>query len=78
MQEVPPIRPDGLQLDEHRQFQERFWTIERAAWIVFGMIVIAALAGAFGAGGRLPQQRQRWLAPQSSIRALRDGKLPTR
>lgn len=27
--EQPPIRDDGLQLDEHRRFQERFWTIAR-------------------------------------------------
>lgn len=51
--ELPVIRKDGLQLDEHRRFQEKFWTAERAAWIVFGLIVLAALSGATGSGGML-------------------------
>jgi len=47
------IREDGLQLDEDRRFQEVFWTIERAAWIVFALIIALALAGFTGAGGPL-------------------------
>jgi len=47
----PPIRSDGLQLDEHRRFQERFWKIERIGWLVFAIVIVAALLGAFGAGG---------------------------
>jgi hypothetical protein len=46
-----PIRDDGLQLEEHRGFQERFWTIERWAWAVFGLILLGALAGLAGGGG---------------------------
>lgn len=48
-----PIRDDGLQLEEHRRFQERFWTLERWAWAVFGLILIAGLAGLAGGGGFL-------------------------
>jgi hypothetical protein len=48
-----PIRDDGLQLEEHRGFQERFWTVERWAWLFFGLILLAALAGLAGGGGFL-------------------------
>jgi len=48
-----PIRDDGLQLEEHRDFQERFWTFERWAWVGFGLILLAALAGLGGGGGVL-------------------------
>ncbi len=51
--EQPPVRKDGLQLDEHRRFQERFWTIERFAWLMFALIIVLAMLGAFGAGGPL-------------------------
>lgn len=50
---TPSIREDGLQLDEHRRFQERFWTIERGAWIGFGLLLLAALLGLTGSGGAL-------------------------
>ncbi|WP_313618037.1 hypothetical protein [Agrobacterium sp.] len=49
----PQARKDGLQLDEHRRFQERFWTVERGTWCVFSLIIALALAGAFGSGGPL-------------------------
>lgn len=49
----PLARKDGLQLDEHRRFQERFWTIERSSWGVFSLFIALALAGAFGSGGPL-------------------------
>ena len=48
---VPTVRADGLQLEEHRHFQERYWKAERAAWLVFGLIVVAALVGLTGSGG---------------------------
>ncbi len=51
--EQPTVREDGLQLNEHRRFQERFWTIERLAWCVFALIIVAGLLGAFGSGGPL-------------------------
>ncbi len=49
----PTVRKDGLQLHEHRRFQERFWTVERIAWCVFALIIAAGLLGAFGSGGPL-------------------------
>lgn len=49
--ESPPIRPDGLQLDENRVFQERFWIAERGAWLFFVAFVLMALFGLTGSGG---------------------------
>ena len=49
----PSIREDGLQLEEHRRFQERFWTVERWVWVGFGAIIILALLGLTGSGGPL-------------------------
>lgn len=49
----PPLRSDALQLDEHRKFQERFWKIQRVAWVAFAIVTIGALAGLTGAGGPL-------------------------
>jgi hypothetical protein len=49
--EVPPIRPDGLQMDEDRRFQERWWTGERVAQSLFWLVIAAALAGLTGRGG---------------------------
>jgi len=48
---VPPIRPDGLQLTEHRSFQEKFWTVERFAWAAFLIVVILAALGLTGDSG---------------------------
>ena len=50
---APVIRDDGLQLEEHRGFQERFWSVQRGAWIAFGLFLLAALLGLTGAGGPL-------------------------
>lgn len=49
----PPVRTDGLQLEERRGFQERFWRVQRWAWAGFGLVVLAALAGLTGSGGPL-------------------------
>lgn len=51
--EQPPVRPDGLQLNEHRSFQEKHWTAERVAWLAFIVIAVAAILGATGSGGVL-------------------------
>lgn len=51
--EEPRIRSDGLQLSEHRRFQERFWKLERVAWIAFAVVTVSALLGLTGAGGPL-------------------------
>lgn len=50
---IPAVREDGLQLEEHRHFQERFWKVERGAWVVYGLIVVASLLGLTGSGGIL-------------------------
>lgn len=50
---TPTIREDGLQLDEHRPFQERFWVVERISWIAFGLLLVAAMLGLTGSGGPL-------------------------
>lgn len=49
----PPIRHDGLQLHEHRRFQEAFWTVERVAWACFAIVIAAASLGLTGSGGPL-------------------------
>lgn len=45
------VREDGLQLAEHRSFQEWFWKLERVAWALFGAVTVAATMGFAGAGG---------------------------
>lgn len=50
---LPHTRPDGLQLEEHRDHQERLWNLERWAWAAFGGLIFAALLGATGGGGLL-------------------------
>lgn len=55
--EAPPVRSDGLQLEEHRSFQEKMWTIERWGWAGFGVIIVAALLGVTGGGGYLAHAR---------------------
>lgn len=51
--EGPPIRSDGLQLDEDRALQERLWTLERVVHGLLWLIVLLGLAGLAGAGGPL-------------------------
>ena len=48
---APTVRQDGLQLDEHRGFQEGFWKVERFAWAAFVGFVALALLGLTGDGG---------------------------
>ena len=43
----------GLELNEDRPFQEKFWSFERGAWVVMALIMVAALAGLTGQGGPL-------------------------
>lgn len=51
--DAPPVRKDGLQLEERPAFQRRFWTTERSAWLLFGFLLILAVAGLTGGGGPL-------------------------
>lgn len=57
---IPPIRKDGLQLEEHRQLQNRFWFIQRVSWVGFGVISIVALLGFTGSGGVFQKQSIRF------------------
>lgn len=54
--EQPPVRPDGLQIEENRAFQESFWRAERTAWFFFGLALITATLGITGSGGFLARQ----------------------
>ena len=47
----PPVRPDGLQVEEDKRFQRRFWRLQRLGWILFALIVGVALLGLTGASG---------------------------
>ncbi|MDC9824235.1 hypothetical protein PRN20_10845 [Devosia sp. ZB163] len=33
-------KPD---ISEDRAFQERFWTVERVAWVAFALLIIGAI-----------------------------------
>lgn len=41
----------SIEIGTDRRFQERFWTAQRIAWVVFVLIILAALAGFSGKGG---------------------------
>jgi hypothetical protein len=45
----PPPLPEGVQ--DHGAFQRRFWAVQRTAWMVFALILIACLLGLLGRGG---------------------------
>jgi len=51
--QAPPIRKDGLQLDEKRKFHRAFWVVERIAWVAFALVLVLALTGLTGSGGPL-------------------------
>lgn len=44
---------DDLDIIENRDWQERFWSFQRVAWLVMIAILIAAIFGATGSGGPL-------------------------
>ncbi len=48
-----PAQRELDEFEEDIEFQRRFWNIERVAWIVFALLIAAALAGLTGAGGPL-------------------------
>lgn len=47
----------GLQVNEDRPWQERFWTVQRIAWIAMALFIVAAMFGATGSGGPLATAR---------------------
>ena len=42
-----------LDISDDRDWQERFWTIQRVSWLLMAMFIVAALLGATGKGGPL-------------------------
>lgn len=48
---IPPVRADGLQLEEQRRLREWFWTAQRVSWMAFGIVCVIALLGFTGSGG---------------------------
>lgn len=45
----PITLPEGV--EDHGRFQRRFWVVQRCAWVVFALILIACLVGLLGRGG---------------------------
>jgi hypothetical protein len=43
------------QINENHRFQAWFWAVQRVAWVGFGVLVVAALLGFTGGGGRYAQ-----------------------
>lgn len=41
--------PEGV--EDHGQFQRRFWIVQRCAWLCFALILVACLIGLLGRGG---------------------------
>src|SRR4029079_12532418 len=37
-------------IKEDMDFQRRSWTVERAGWLILGVVMVAALVGLFGYG----------------------------
>lgn len=48
-------RPLEIEIDD--EFQRVSWRVERAAWCVFGLLVLCAALGALGGGGPLSRAR---------------------
>jgi hypothetical protein len=46
-------RAEAPQIAEDRSFQERFWAVERVAWIGFVLLIVVAVSGLLGSGGPL-------------------------
>lgn len=46
-----PALPEGV--GDHVAFQRAFWAVQRVAWVVFALILIACLMGLLGRGGIL-------------------------
>lgn len=47
----------GLEVDEDRAWQEKFWTAQRFGWILMALFILAAAAGLTGMGGPLASAR---------------------
>lgn len=64
---VPPVRPDGLQLREHRDRQQRYWRIQRVAWWGFGAVMLMAVLGLTGSGGIFQKQTVRFATATAEV-----------
>lgn len=64
---IPPVRPDGLQLEERRQRQRRYWQIQRIAWWGFGVVMLVAVLGLTGSGGIFHKQTIEFAAASVEI-----------
>lgn len=47
----------GLEVNEDRAWQEKFWTAQRFGWIVMALFILAVIAGLTGMGGPLASAR---------------------
>lgn len=43
----------GLQVNEDRAWQEKFWTAQRVGWIFMALVIVVAILGLTGKGGPL-------------------------
>ena len=43
-------RVGDLEIGQDLKFQRREWTVQRVAWVVIGLILVAGLLGLFGSG----------------------------
>lgn len=64
---IPPVREDGLQLEESRRLQNLFWSLQRVSWVIFGLICIAALLGFTGGGGMFQKQTLQFAGAEVEI-----------
>lgn len=46
----PVAPPEGLEDEDDLRFQRRLWRVQRVAWVVGGLVVMAALLGGTGRG----------------------------
>ena len=53
----PPL-PEGV--EDHGDFQRIAWAVQRVSWIIFALILIAALLGLFGGDGYLSRSEVRF------------------
>ncbi|WP_162301968.1 hypothetical protein [Croceibacterium ferulae] len=57
--DAQPCGTASLEIDTDPSFQKRWWQVERAAWLLMGALLIAALCGLTGAGGPLSRGQVR-------------------
>lgn len=50
-------RPGRFDVEDDPRFQKKFWTFQRASWVVLFLILGVAIAGLTGQGGRFAHAR---------------------